>query len=343
MGFFTPNVDKLAKEEDVAGLLEHIAHRKSEVRLQVLKALAKMIDRKEVRDKLRVLLYDPDTSVRTTAVSEFARLGEEGIFENLKPIIIKGSRADKLDALRILGYYGTKDDGLSHILAQAINDKSQMVQVEAIKTMGALKDAFYIRDLVEKLGDKAYQVRLESARSLGKIGAEPAINSLISALVDNNGEVRKIARQALESIGTEKARSAFENAPFMLLVKRMNEGSTRRQETARHIGKHKIKEGLPLLLKTCHDEFKSVRIESLKAIGQLRDVAAVSSVVKLLDDPYFDTRIEVVKALEKLNDPGALSALEKAMEDTNTNVKNEAVKSYYSLKGRLEQLGVIKD
>ena len=126
-----------------------------------------------------------------------------------------------------------------------------MVRLEAVKTMGAIRDLNSIKHLVEGLEDRAYQMRLQCARSLGEIGDESAIYPLIGALVDNHIEVRKAAQDALLRMGTDKAKAALNDAPFMLLVKRMTEGEFTRRETIRQMGQLKIREGVPLIKKAC--------------------------------------------------------------------------------------------
>ncbi len=338
MGLFRPNIDTLIESGDTSGLVKLLTYRKADVRLQAFLALAKSPDER-VLVEIKKLLNDKDPKVRAIATLKFGELGEPGIVENLQNIIVSGSQRDKIEALRILAGRGRTDDlEISKILYLALCDKKPMVKIEAIKTMGAIRDKYSVVHLVDKLDDVSFQIRLQSAKSLGEIGEDAATSPLIGALVDNHSEVRKTAQEALRKIGTERAMNALNDAPFMLLVKRMTEGEFTRRETLRQIGQLKIKEGVPLVKKACFDEYKNVRIEAVRAIGLLREKSAVEMTKKLLDDPYFDVRIEAVKALEKLFDPGSLAGIEKALHDKNHNVRDDAKAAYYSLKSRLDKV-----
>ncbi len=343
MGLFTPNLEKLIDNDDVDGLLKLVSHRKADIRLAALLTLSRKKDEKII-EKLKVLLKDPDPKVQAIATLKFGELGGTNIMGNLRSIIINGSQRDKIEALRLIASKGKSDNAeISKILYLALQDKRQIVQIEAIRTMGAVKDPYSDKHLIDKLEERNSHIRLEAVKSLGEIGTEPCVDPLIGSLIDNNYEVRKAAQDSLKKIGTEKALNAVSDAPFMLLVKRMTEGEAVRRETTIQIGIKRIREGIPLLQKACTDEFKNIRLEAVKALGLLRDRKAVHSMVRLLEDPYFDVRIEAIRALEKIFDHEALAGLEKAMnKDGNRVVRKEAQKAYYSLKVRLEKAEAIK-
>lgn len=339
MGLFTPNVKKLARDKDIEGLMKCARHANAEVRMSAFIALKDLLTHKEVLEKLRFLERDTDPRIRSAAILEFAHIGDRKTFENIRSIIISGSRNDKVDALRILaGRDESEVEGVSSIVALALHDKNLMVKTEAIKTMGAFHSRLFVWPLEECLHDRRIQIRYHSVRSLGSLGIEEAVDPLIGALLDDNLQIRRSASDALRRIGTDKALKALEDAPFQLMVKLMNESSAKRQEIVIEIGRYKRKEGSPLLIRACNDEYKSIRLEAVRSLGKLRDRTAIPVIYRLLDDKYYDVRIEACKTLEKINDPEALIALEKAMRDKNTNVREAARHCYYSLKARLENL-----
>jgi len=338
MSIFRPNIDKLVETGDVDGILKLLHHKKGDVRLQAFLVLAKYREDRIINETKK-MLNDSDPRVRAIATLKFGELKEPGIIENLRGIIISGAQRDKIEALRILAGRGkTQDSDISNLLNLALNDKKVMVRIEAVRTMGAIKDKYSVKHLIESLDNKTYQMRLQAAKSLGEIGDESSVYPLIGALVDNHIDVRREAQLALKRIGTEKALKALNDAPFMLLVKRMTEGEFIRRETIRQIGQLKIREGIPLIKKACLDEFKNVRIEAAKALGLFREKSAIDNIVKLLDDTYYDVRLEAVQALEKIFDIRSLKALEKSLKDKNHNVRDSAKAAYYSLKNRLEKV-----
>jgi HEAT repeat protein len=338
MGIFSPNIENMIDSNDTDGLLKLIEHKKPNIRLKAFLALAKDKNQ-EVLLELRKLLNDPDPKVRTIATLKFGEFGDESIFENFRSIILSGNQRDKIEALRILAARGeTNEPNISNILFLALKDKRMLIRIEAIRTMGAIKDRHSVRHLIDVLDSKNYNVRLIATRALGEIGGDLAVDPLISSLVDNSVEVRRAAHDALRKIGTPHAMNALDDATFKLLVKRMTEGESIRRETVKSIGQLKLREGAPLLKKACSDEYKNIRLEAVRSIGLIRDKSSVETVNKLLDDPYHDVRLEAVRTLEKIFDPLALRGLEKAMGDKNTNVRDEAKQSYSSLKTRLGKI-----
>jgi len=337
MCFLKVNIDKHIKNDNVPALLKFSGHRKPHIRLKAFTALSKKMHDPEIQKKIKIFVEDPDPIVRTTAVMKFAEFGDPDVFKNLKPIFSFTTRREKIEILRILALHQEiRHESISSILALALKDKNHLVQLESIRTMGALKDRLSIRHLNECLNDARFNVRLEAVKALGQIGTEEVVDYLIGSLLDKNADVRRTARESLEAIGTPKATYAIDNAPFTLLVKRMNENNASRLEAIRHIAKHKINEALPLLVKACADEYKSVRLEAVMALGQVVDFTAFETIVKLLDDPYYDVRLETVKSLERYRDPRTITFLERAMEDYNKNVREEAKKVYYNMKARLK-------
>lgn len=339
MSIFSPNIDKLISERNIPGLIKCTTNRNPEIRLKAFHALLDGGQRDPgVLDALRKMKGDRDVRVRNAAILKLAEVGDEGILDDLYAIMVDGSQNDKIDALRILADRGKTDVQASGIIALALNDKKGMVQLEAIRTLGALKDYTSIVHLEDKLHDTRHQIRLEAVRALGNIQSDDAVDLLIGSLTDNKLEIRRAAREILEQIGTEKAIKALNDAPLMMMVKRMNEGVASKVDALVYIGKHRFQDALPLVHKATSDEYKNVRLEAVKALSMVRDRSSIHTLARMINDPYFDIRLEAVKALERILDPAALKPLEKAKEDLNKSVREEAKKAYYSLQTRLEEL-----
>ena len=338
MSLFKPNIDKLISENNIPGLIKCTTNRDPEIRMKAFLFLLNSSRKEsEVLAALRNMKNDRDNRIRNTAILKLAEVGDDGILDDLRAIMVDGSQNDKIDALRILADRGKTDADASAIIALALNDKKGMVQLEAIRTMGVLKDHSSIVHLEDKLHDTRHQIRLEAVKALGNIQSDEAVDLLIGSLTDNKLEIRRAAREIMENIGTEKAMKALNDAPLMMMVKRMNEGVSSKVEALIYIGKHKFIDALPLVNKATSDEYKNVRFEAVKALGSLRDRGSISTLGRLINDPYFDIRLEAVKALESIVDTASLKLLEKAKEDLNRSVREEAKKAYYTIQTKLEE------
>jgi HEAT repeat protein len=178
--------------------------------------------------------------------------------------------------------------------------------------------------------------------ALGRTKNPIAIDALIGSLTDSNAEVRKAAEEAIKNIGDERGLKALKDAPFMLMVKNMNESVAKRLTTVINIGKQKSECGLPLLHKACYDEYKNIRLEAIKSIATLRSDLSIPTLIELLNDKYYDVRIEAIRALSRYNSESALNAIKKAINDPNTNVRAEAKKLYSAMSLRLSSKNEIK-
>lgn len=341
--FIKPNIDKLKNEGRVDLIVRHLSHRKAATREEALDALFEVAkDDMDIVEKMKVLLSDKNTKVRYRAAMIFARMSDPSVIDTLIEIVSGNSMSDQIEVLRLLPHYYTRDnDSITHIFAIALNDKKPSVQLEAIKSIGEMGLDTMAFNLLEFANHSVAKFRLETVIALGRIKNELGIDVLIGALTDTSPEVRREAEASLKRSGSVRADAALKDAPFMLIVKNMNESVTKRLTTVINIGKQKREFGLPLLHKACYDEYKNIRIEAIKSIGLLRDHSSLSILIDLLNDRYYDVRIESVKALTRFNSETSLNAIKAAMNDSNTNVKYEAKRAYAELSSRMESLGLL--
>ena len=335
--FFKLNINKLKKNGEIDKLFQLLKHRRSQIRESALIALSEISPKeKNVIEYMRSALEDKSIKVRTRAALIFAKMGDETVSDNLVEIITHGTLNEQIELLRILPhFYSNKNEKLTQIFVIALNDKKPAVQIEAIKSIGEMEMetmAFYLTDFVN---NSVTKFRLETVMALGRIKNPIGVDVLIGALTDSNPDVRNNAEESLRKIGTDKALAALGDAPFMLIVKSMNESVAKRLTTITNIGKQKKELGLPLLHKACYDEYKNIRIEAIKSIGMLRNDSSISILMEFLSDKYYDVRIEAIRSLSRYNNITALDAIKNAMKDANTNVRAEAKKAYASLCSRM--------
>lgn len=338
--FIKPNVDKIKNAGQTDKLVKLLRYFRAQVREEALIALFELGGSdKYLIEKMRSSLADKNIKVRRRAALLFARLSDPGVIDNLVEIISVGSLVEQVEVLRLLPRYYQKDDEkITQILAIALKDKKPAVQVEAIRTIGEMEIETMAFNLLDFANHPVARFRLETVIALGRIKNDLGIDVLIGALTDNNLEVRRNAETALKFIGTDKAMGALRDAPFMLMVKSMNESVSKRLTAVINIGKQKREYGVQLLHKACYDEYKNIRLEAIKSIGLLKDNTSMPVLIDLLDDKYYDVRIDAIKSLTRFNSPIALAALKKAQSDPNTNVKIEAKKAYASLASRMNIL-----
>ncbi|HPF05233.1 MAG TPA: HEAT repeat domain-containing protein [Spirochaetota bacterium] len=338
--FGRKKVQQLKDDKKSDKLLEYLKHRNSNIRVDALIAFFDInSDNSEELEKARFLLKDKEQIVRNRCALLFARYGDTSVIDNFQEIISGGSPGEQIELLRVLPHYYSKDDDrITQILAIALKDKKTAIQAEAVRTIGEMEMetmAFYLLDFVNHSNSR---IRHDAVVALGRTRNSMGLDALIGSLTDSSAEVRKAAEEAIRYIGDEKGVSSLKDAPFMLMVKNMNESVAKRLTTVVNIGKQRKECGLPLLHKACYDEYKSIRLEAIKSMSLLRNSQSISTLIELLSDKYYDVRIEAIRALAKYNTESALNAVKKAMNDPNTNVKNEAKKTFSSMNLRIASI-----
>lgn len=338
--FGRKKVQQLKEEKSSDKLLAFLKHRNSSIRVDALIAFFEINSNNPAElEKVRFVLKDKEKIVRNRCALLFARYGDTSIIDIFQEIISNGTPGEQIELLRILPhYYSKNDDRITQILAIALKDKKTAIQAEAIRTIGEMEIetmAFYLLDFVNHSNSK---IRHDTVVALGRTRNSMGIDSLIGSLTDSSAEVRKAAEEAIRFIGDERGIGSLKDAPFMLMVKNMNESVAKRLTTVVNIGKQRKECGLPLLHKACYDEYKSIRLEAIKSMSLLRSNQSVSTLIELLSDKFYDVRIEAIRALAKYNTESALNAVKKAMNDPNTNVKNEAKKTFSAMNLRISSI-----
>ncbi|MFH0974542.1 MAG: HEAT repeat domain-containing protein [Spirochaetota bacterium] len=344
MSIFKPNIEKLKKKNDIAGLTKSLNHRSADVRYAAFSALAGISDlNDDVTAMLKNMLNDKSQKVRIIATLKFAVSSAETNANNLLEIINNGSQQEKIDLMRIIaGRNGNADEGIIQAIALAMIDKNELVKLEAIETAGATGNPHFVPNLKECMRDKLHWVRIQSVKALYRIEGVGSVNYLIGLLADRDPEAQRMARSYLATLDSDYARKVLHDSSFQLLIKGMNDIEAVRRDTADKIGREKIKEGLPLLYTALHDEYKEVRNAAIKAIGVFKDPSSIDYIARMLDDKYQDTRIEAVKAISQIISKDSLKPLEYALKKGDHNVRDVAQKAIYSLKANIEYLEKIE-
>jgi HEAT repeat protein len=326
MGLFTPDINRLEKENNIEALERCLDSRKASVRYRAFAALSGKENLPlEKINKLHGMSNDRDPWVKTIVTLKYAGMGDKSVSSNLLEIIKKGAPEVRIDLLHVISGRGaSEDETILQVIMTGLIDKKETVRLQAIRAAGMSKSRHLVPYLGDMLHAKHHKERLLAAQALFDIGGEESIDYLIGLLADNHPEVHTAARLYLGNVENEYVKKALNEASFMLLVKNMNAKEPLREKTAHTIGTERIREGLPLLHRACRDKFKGVRIEALKSIAQFKSRTSVDVVERVLNDKFFDVRIEALNTLEKIGGSRAMKAAETALTDRNKGVRERA-------------------
>ena len=327
MGLFTPDMNKLKKNNKISELVKYLDSNNPAIRYSAFAALAnhpKITE--EVKSRLRNMMYtDPDPWVKTIATLRFAKLGDPTISENLIQIINEGTLSNKLELLRLITDNGqTSDVTVFQVIMTGLADKKVLVRLQAISAANSTKNKQLIPSLSEMLNEKHYKVRLLAAKALYNIGRDEIVDNLISLLADKNTLVHSAARTYLSAINSGYTHRSINDDLSAELHESMDDNEPPRERTAHGIRQDQIQEGLAILHNLCTDKFRGVRIEALKSIAIFKHQSSVDVVEKLLYDKFPEVRIEALTTLERIGGKRALEAIEK-LEGDKKKIVREAI------------------
>lgn len=326
MWLFRPNIRKLEKSKDIIGLAKCLESRKPSVRSSAFVALSGLSNLSpEIKNRMKTMLKDPDSRVKTIATLKFAELGDKSVSDGLLEIMNDGTISEKIDLLQIISSIGkTEDDSLLHVILLGLIDKKETVRIKAVKTAAITKSKSLVPKLGELLLARHHKERLRATKAIFIIGGDESIDYLLGLMADTHPAVKARARLYLEQSDNPYTKRTLDDAVFMQLIKNMNGEKKLRERTAYNIGVEQIRAGLPLLYRASKDKYKGVRIQALRSISLFKNKNSVEVVEKLLSDRFYQVRIEALNALERIGGPGAMKAVKGSLNDRSRDVSARA-------------------
>jgi HEAT repeat protein len=247
---------------------------------------------------------------------------------------------------------------LISVLKQVPVDK----QILVIWTLGKRGDPAAIPALSAVANDGETSVRIAAIKAMLEIGHASAVPVLVKLLGDNNGQISQAAQEALAAIPGDEADAAVmamlnssEPAPRLMALEL--------------IGRRRMYESIPALLKAAAGPDEKVRPGALKKVGELgrptefpalldllmqyeaqQDVdaaeQALSAVCSKVDNPISYTlkltgrlgkaspaqKCALLRVLSVIGGTNALNAVREAMNDSNAQVSDVAIRVLCSWK-----------
>jgi HEAT repeat protein len=283
-----PDVEKLRRKRDVAGLERALAYTRTrteddgrivddgvEVRLAAVAALGEQDDRR-VHYALLGALSDPEEDVRVAAIRGLRERGDPAAVEPLMVIVLswlgperERSREEALEGLAALGDPELLRRTAAELAGRSVEYAAADAEVVGKLAVAAERDGLPadVDELVADLRDPASALR---ARRLLAWTGEESVEPLIDALADK--EARGAAALTLGSIRDSRA-----------------------------------VQPLASLLTTCDDP--EARKAAAWALGEIRDPAAVEALLTATADDDYAVRAEAGAGFDKLGNAGVAVAL----------------------------------
>ena len=201
--------------EAVGPLLVELDDEDPKVRVQVVRALAKIEDHRAL-EPLAAMLDDACPNVRIASVRALEKVCPCHALEALPVALRDPSPQVRMTAAHVLSetiralraddsprarralqtHLGSAVEGL----IVALRDESTLVRQRVAYALGETWDETAIEALKAAIHDRAAPVRLEVIRALGKIGVPCAASAVRLALNDQDPEVRALAASVLDQL-----------------------------------------------------------------------------------------------------------------------------------------------
>lgn len=183
------DIERLKEANDIEGLIKALKHSDEDVRLEAIKALGKIQDKRAVEPLIEMLENEND-QIRMHAAEA---LGEVGDKRSVDPLI---------------SMLKDKDWEVGHYAIGPLR-----------KLVGSDKTAEF---LIEPLKKEKYKNRIEIVRTLGEIGGERAVKLLIDAYKKDRSEyVRVWVPFALRDIAVDKGEYEYVSKAIKEWIKKM--------------------------------------------------------------------------------------------------------------------------
>ena len=298
-----PNVDLLAANRDIDGLIDALKNDDCIIRKEAVVALKTIGDKKALLPLIDALKYEE---------------------WHEKYVVLSSVREYAAEALGLL-----KDKNAVNPLIEALNDNDEDVRFKAAWALGNIGDKRAVESLIGALNDERWSVRRFAAISLGKIRDERSLESLVRSLKeDNDWHVRRYAADALGNIGDERiipslvsslsdededvrrmaiiALGKMKKAAVKPLIEAFGSEDWRiRARVAEALGSIGDKRAVDILINALigktKDNNRFVRGRVAEALGKIGDERAIEPLIHARDDSYKYARIKAEEALEMMN------------------------------------------
>lgn len=236
-----------------------------------------------------------------------------------------------------------KRETVSRILLHLLQDGSQGMRLQAMRTLSAWGVKEVLPDLERLLSSPDAGMRRVAAHVMGRIGDPSARTTLAGLLADRDPGVRGSAAEGLGLLGDKAAApdllALLEDSAVIPPIYGGPEIPTARGPrrvqiaAAEALTLLKAASAKPEFKKRLSDPDPVVRAFSVSALGGLGDGSAVQELLGLLDDRDGSVRVAAVQALGRLGERSAIPRLAGLLESPDPNLPTQAALALQKILG----------
>ena len=246
---------------------------------------------------------------------------------------------------------------ITSVLVDAMGDLPADNKILVIQAFGLRGDEAAVPAVLKAAKAGETPVRIAAMRAATELGDASAVPVLVGLLDDNNDEVAKAAQDCLATFPDKQA-----NAAVMQMFR--SDDADKQRVALDLMGRRRMTDGIPALLKAARDTDMNVRVNAVKMIGDLggpdqlsamldllsgaresKELAAVEQAIiaiclkspdsQALADKLIGRlgaaapaqKTALIRALGAVGGPKALKAVSAATESGNAEVRSAAVRA----------------
>ena len=271
--------------------------------------------------------------------------------EKLADGLVLGGRfsADqRAAAAHVLGLIGARAGGaLAHSIAEPlvaclVPEETEVVRVEAARSLGLLHDPRAERPLMAHLDDSSWRFRLAAIHALGAVGGADARDLLMR--LQQNGESLNEAMAALEALGVlgGRAEPAIRRQIFEHLAHVFVRGDNlQRGAAARALGLLGEREALDLVIEAAIHGRGDFQCAAVQSLGLFGDAQAVPPLIGVLTSGAYHARQDAVNSLIQIGRAAIRPAL-AILRHPDADVRRGAIEVLGKVGAREAQQALIE-
>jgi len=341
--FVKPDVIRLAYTKNIKGLLRALRHRDADIRSSAAYALLDCGDSRAVEPLVQAST-DQTSPVRKAALKALAKFRDPRAVAALTRALNDPDAHAREIAVTSLGalQLSTPDSKATDGLVKCVADSNRDVRLQAIKTLGHLREPRSVEAIVGAIGDKDWQVRFYAAEALNNIGDPRALTPLVMALrQEKDEELMEVLRKVLASVVADALRTedsshraeavaaitAVDHPSFLARVSaEMNYSPDSRQrmsEVLEEVGRDLTYANRLLAILNNKDADLEARTSAATVLAMLKNSLALQPLIKFLSYAPWDLACGCRAALARIGEPG-LEALRLALKSSDRHVRSRA-------------------
>ncbi|TDJ11187.1 MAG: serine/threonine protein kinase [Gammaproteobacteria bacterium] len=293
--------------------------------------LLSRFDRPEVNHALEFQLKDPNSIVRSAALSALATRGGSVNIAAVSKLLQDTDLEVQNKAVEMIVQMNHPET--VKYLAEALKDESEFARRSAVEVLNELGNKDSVKELLTVLKDDDWWVRSRAGDALAEIGGPKVVDAVMELIKDDDEEIR---RTAIEILNATKDERAIDH-----LLKATDDSDWWvRERSIDALSKIGSTKALPKLLDLLGKDAKTDPV-IIRAISKIGNHTHISKLVPMLNRPERDVQLEAIKAIAALADEShaetVRSVLKKIKQSEEPTIINSADKALKALDARFSE------